>query len=241
MGLYDRDYVRPQTFGASEAASSFASQVYGWMTIGLGVTAVVAWGLFRSGLWVALLPFWWVFAFATLGIGLAINARSNSLTFNGMMGLFLAYSVVEGAFFGTVLPLYAATYGGGLIWVTFATASAISLMAMGYGMLTRADLTSVGRLLQFGLMSLIGISVVYMLMSFFVHLTWMHLFISYLGLGIFVGLTAYDAQQIRQLSYQVQGSSQMAGKLSLMMALKMYINVIMVFWYLLQIFAGRER
>ena len=81
-----------------------------------------------------------------------------------------------------------------------------------------------------------------LILSFFMHLPMMHLMISYLGLIIFVGLTAYDAQAIRRISAQVDGNGTIAAKMSLMMALKMYLNVIMIFWYLLQIFAaGRRR
>jgi FtsH-binding integral membrane protein len=238
MGIYDRDYVRGDA--QSEAAAIFASQVYGWMTIGLGVTGVVAWGLARSGLWATLLPFWWVCALATLGIALAINGMINRLSFTGVAGLFLAYSAVQGLFFGISLPLYAAAYGGQLIWITFVMAAGISASAMAYGMFTKSDLTQLGRLLQFGLYALIAVTVGYLILSFFVHLTWMHLFICWLGLGLFIGMTAYDASQIRQLGQQVDMRSESAGKLSLVMALRMYINVIMVFWYLLQIMASRR-
>ena len=78
-------------------------------------------------------------------------------------------------------------------------------------------------------------------MSFFMDVTWFMLLISYLGLGIFVGLTAYDAQTIRKLSYQAGANSAMSNKLALMMSLKMYTNVIMIFWYLLQIFSMGRR
>jgi len=78
-------------------------------------------------------------------------------------------------------------------------------------------------------------------MSFFVPMSGMVLLISYLGLVIFVGLTAYDAQAIRRMSYQVDGNSLVGAKLSLMMALKMYLNVIMIFWYLLQILSHSSR
>ncbi|MCB1136180.1 MAG: Bax inhibitor-1/YccA family protein [Chlamydiia bacterium] len=240
MGFYDRDYVRTGTASDAEAAS-FASQVYGWMTIGLGITAVVTWGLARSGLWMQLMPFWWLCALGTLGIGLAINGMIHRLSFQGVAGLFVAYSAVQGMFFGITLPLYAAAYGGQVIWVAFLSAAGISGAAAAYGMFTGADLTHLGRLLRFGLYALVGMTLLYLVMSFFVQVTWMHMFISWLGLGMFIGLTAYDAQQIRSMSYQVDMRNSMAGKLSLVMALRMYINVIMVFWYLLQIFArGRD-
>ena len=72
------------------------------------------------------------------------------------------------------------------------------------------------------------------------NLTIFHLVICYLGLVIFVGLTACDAQTIRAMSMQVDINSVASYKLSMVMALRMYINVIMIFWYLLQIFTSRR-
>ena len=72
-------------------------------------------------------------------------------------------------------------------------------------------------------------------------MTWANLFISYLGLVIFVGLTAYDAQTIRSFSMQADIASVASYKLSLIMALRMYINVIMIFWYLLRIFSSSRK
>jgi len=90
-------------------------------------------------------------------------------------------------------------------------------------------------------MGLVAITLLYMVLSMFMPMTGMMLIISYFGLVIFVGLTAYDANQIRKMSAQVDGYSVMSCKLSLVMALRMYINVIMVFWYLLQIFSSSSK
>jgi FtsH-binding integral membrane protein len=137
--------------------------------------------------------------------------------------------------------MYALAYGGDLIWMAFGTAGLVSGTALAYGTLTKSDLTGLGRMLNFALMALIGITLLWFVASFFTTLTFMHLFICYFGLAIFVGLTAYEAQQIRSMSAQLQGtSSATMGKYSLLMALRMYINVIMVCWYILQIFASNR-
>lgn len=114
-------------------------------------------------------------------------------------------------------------------------------MALTYGKFTHSDLTKIGKILSFAVIGLIAVTFLYFILSFFIQLTWMNLFISYLGLIIFVGLTAWDAQQIRMMSYQAGGDTLMGYKLSLIMALKMYVNVIMIFWYLLQIFSSSRR
>src|SRR5206468_4224245 len=120
----------------------------------------------------------------------------------------------------------------------FGTAGLLFCTAALYGVMTRADLTQLGRILTIGLIGLVAVSLLYFVLSFFVQVTWLQLLISYVGLIIFVGLTAYDAQQIRAMALQVGGQSALAHKLSLVMALRMYVNVVMIFWYLLQIFAA---
>ncbi|SCA63625.1 Uncharacterized protein TC_0206 [Chlamydiales bacterium SCGC AG-110-P3] len=239
MGIYDRDYVRYGN-SADAAVRTFSNQVYSWMSIGLGLTALIAYGIARSGLFITLMPFWWVFALGTLGVGLCFNGALTRGSFTTVAGLFLAYATLEGLFFGVTLPVYAAAYGGNLIWTAFATASVVFGGAVGYGVFTQSDLTSVGRILQFALMGLIAVTLLFFVLSFFIDVTWMHLAISYIGLVIFTGLTAYDAQQIKAMSRQVSLGSPESYKMSLAMALKMYINVIMIFWYLLQIFSSRR-
>lgn len=236
MGMHDRDYLRD-----ASVVGTFSTRVYGWMAMGLGVTASVAYFLYASGAYALLLPFWWLWGLATFGIAMAINFSIQKISVPGIITLFLLYSGLEGMLFGTILPVFAAQYGGQVIWTAFATGSAIFALAMGYGMFTKSDLTSLGRILSFGLMGLIGVTLVFFLLSFFVQLQWMHLLISYLGLGIFIGLTSYDAQTIRQFSMQANINSAASYKLAMIMALKMYINVIMIFWYLLQIFSSNRK
>lgn len=240
MSFFQR---QPKTiYPRDEAAvSSFTNRVYGWMAIGLSLTAAVAYFIYSSSAYKVLMPFWWVLAFATFGIAMAINTTISRARVGTIAALFLAYSGLEGVFFGTVLPAFAYAYGGAVIWSAFLTAAVIFTSAMLYGMFTKSDLTSLGRLLQVGLFGLIGISLLYFLLSFFIQVTWANLIISYLGLAIFVGLTAYDAQTVREFSLRAEPNSAASYKLSLVMALKMYINVIMIFWYLLQIFSSSRK
>lgn len=240
MSFFQRDTktVYPHQ---KEAIASFTNRVYGWMAIGLAFTASIAFFIYQSGAYKVLMPFWWVWAFATFGVAMAINTTVQRASVGSVVALFLAYSGLEGIFFGTILPAFAFTYGGGVIWTAFLTASMIFTSAMLYGMFTRADLTSLGRILRLGLIALLGLTLIFFVLSFFVHLTWVNLLISYFGLAIFVGLTAYDAQTIRQFSLMAEPNSVASYKLSLVMALKMYINVIMIFWYLLQIFSSSRR
>jgi uncharacterized protein len=252
MGMYrDRNsYSRNNPYSAREthidssyvAETSFTMKVYGWMTVGLAFTALIAFYIYQTGSFVKLMPFWWLWTFGALGVSLALNASAHKLSATTMSVLFLVYSGLQGLFFGTVLPGFATAYGGDVIWSAFTTAAAIFGVAVCYGAFTKSDLTSLGNILRIGLYGLLAVTLVYIVMSFFIDVTWMTLLISYLGLAIFVGLTVYEAQQIRQMSHQASGDLVMMRKLSVLMALRMYINVIMIFWYLLQIFAsGRNK
>lgn len=247
MALLIQEYVmqifdRNPTIRPSDIAT-FSTRVYGWMSIGLGLTAAVAYAVYATGLYIALMPLWWLFSLGTLGVAMAINFTLGKISLQGAMGLFLAYAGLEGLLFGTILPAFAANYGGQVIWSAFLTGGVIFAVGMLYGMFTKSDLTSLGRILSFALMGLVAVSLVFMVLSFFMHLPLMNLLISYLGLVIFVGLTVYDAQTIRKFSYEASqaGDSTLSYKLSLFMALKMYVNVIMIFWYLLQIFSSGSR
>jgi uncharacterized protein len=206
--------------------------------MGLAFTASIAYVIFATGAYVKLLPLWWVWSIGLFGVAMAINFSFAKISVPGAIALFLAYSGLEGLLFGSILPVFAATYGGDVIWTAFATAAVVFAIAMGYGVFTKADLTKFGKILHIALIGLVAITVLFMIVSFFVQMPLMNLIISYIGLAIFVGLTAYDAQMIRQFNYQVQDNNELAQKLSLICALKMYVNLVMIFWYLLQIFAS---
>lgn len=224
-----------------EGVNSFATQVYGWMSIGLALTAFVAWFTFKTGLYIKLMPFWWVTALGTFLISMGMVSMLNRLSFTALAGMFLSYAGLQGIFFGCMLPGYAAAFGGQIIWAAFATAALVYGIAIIYGVVTKSDLTSLGRILTVAVIGLIAITLFYVVLSMFMPVTKFTLIISYLGLIIFTGLTAYDANQIKKMSEQTDGYSLASCKLSLVMALKMYINVIMIFWYLLQIFSSSNR
>lgn len=236
MGWRDLDYVQDSRY-----QGTFASRVYGWMTAGLAVTAVVSLGLYFSGFYRTLFPLWWIWCFATLGVSFFINARIHSLSVPAVMGLFLAYSVLEGLFFGTVVPIYVAQYGGGVVWAAFGSAALIFGLAAGYGAFTKSDLTQMRKILFLTLIGFCVLTAIFAIVSIFVSMPALYLLICYVGLALFVGLTVVDAQMIRRVAHSVGDSGELSYKLSLIVALKMYCNVIMMFWYLLQIFSSGDR
>lgn len=236
MEFRDRNYIQD-----ARSVGVFSTRVYGWMAIGLSFTAAVAFFLYHSGLYVALMPFWLFLSLGTFGVAMAINVGIQRFSLPAIMALFLTYSGLQGLLFGTLLPAFAAAFGGQLIWTAFLSAGVVFSLAMGYGLMTKNDLTSIGRILTFALIGLVATSLIFMILSFVMPLGILDLLISYVGLAIFVGLTAYDAQTIRRISMQVDVQSAISYKLSLILALQMYINVIMIFWYLLRILSFNRR
>ncbi|MBJ7450232.1 MAG: Bax inhibitor-1/YccA family protein [Parachlamydiales bacterium] len=237
------DYYRNQVDSRvyEKQVSTFATKVYGWLTFGLGITAVVAYLIVSTKLFMYILPFWWVATGAAFIIGMSINMLVNKLSFPTLSLLFSLYAVAQGVFFGTVLPMFISMAGGQVVWTAFATAAVIYGAAVLYGTCTKSDLTSMGKILWFAVIGLIGLTLLQFALSFFMTLTKMQIMISYLGLAIFVGLSAFQAQQIRQMAQKVDGNSVIAYKMALMMAFQMYVNVIMIFWYLLQIFSSQKK
>lgn len=232
--MFDRNTIQVQD---ARDVGVFATRVYGWMALGLAFTAAIAFLLIQTGLYLTLAPLWWVWGLATFGVALAIQRAIQTSSVSTVVALFFTYAGLEGLLFGTVLPLFAQAYGGQVIWAAFGGAAVVFTIAMLYGIWTRSDLTSMGRILSFGIIGLIVLSLIALVLSFFVPVTFLQLVISWIGLVLFVGLTAYDAQTIRAMSVQADVRSPTSYKLSMIMALKMYVNVIMIFWYLLQIFA----
>lgn len=220
------------------STATFASQVYTWLMTGLGMTAILAFLCYQNG-WFMMLAGWTMpIVLASFGVSMVISLGINRISYVTAAILFVSYSLLQGLMFGTVLPFFAMQYGGDIIWVSFATASALFAGASFYGKWTKSDLTEVSRLLNFGVLALVVISLVFMVLSFFMPLRGMDLLIAYAGLVIFVGLIVTDSQKIKQMSAQVEMGSESSNKLSLITALGMYINVVMVFWYLLRIFSN---
>ncbi|EPP37869.1 Inner membrane protein YbhL [Chlamydia avium] len=236
MGLYDRDYAQE-----SRLSGTFTSRVYGWMTAGLAITTFVSLGLYFSGLYRVLFSLWWIWCIATLGVSFYINSKIHKLSVPAVMGLFLTYSALEGLFFGTLVPVYALQYGGNVVWAAFGSAGLIFGIAAAYGACTKTDLTQISKILSLGLVGFVLVSLVFAIVSLFVYMPLFYLLICYIGLLMFVGLTVVDAQTIRKVSQTVGNNGDLSYKLSLILALKMYCNVIMVFWYLLQIFSSSGR
>lgn len=175
--------------------------------------------------------FAYVVMFAPLIFVLGINFGLNKLSFPALIGLFIAYSIVNGISLSFIFLVYNI---GAITKVFLSTTALFSIMAIA-GYTTKTDLTKLGSLLFIGL---IGI-VVATLINMFLHSSSMDYIISILGVIIFTGLTAYDVQKLKNIGQEV-GNHQAASKLGIIGALTLYLDFINLFLFLLRLFGGKR-
>ena len=218
-------------------ASIFMRQVYQWMTLGLGVTAVVAWYvagsaaareaiLGNSFVLIALIV-------AQLGLVIAISAAVQRMSAAMATGLFVLYSALTGATLSSIFVAYPV----GAITNAFVVTAGTFLAMSVYGTVTKRDLTSLG---SFLFMGLIGILIA-MLVNMFLRSPVMDYVISCIGVLVFTGLTAYDTQKLRQFGAAAPLDDATAVRRGVILgALTLYLDFINLFLMLLRLFGGNR-
>src|SRR5262245_38315862 len=214
---------------------NFLSQAYVWMTAGLLVSSAVASYVPSDPVVLNLLygnPFTiWLVFIAQIGLVIGLSAAIDRFTPAVAAVLFIAYAALNGLTFSAIFLLYTYT---SIAQAFLATAATFGVMSL-YGSTTKRDLSSAGNLL---VMALIGF-----LIGSLINLFWansaLYWVLTYLGIAIFIGLTAYDTQQIKQLIQQAQDDTT-ARRLALIGALKLYLDFINLFLLLLRVFGSRD-
>ena len=228
--------TREQELSMSAAFPVLMRKVYVWMTLALVITGVTAYGVATSpGLMMAIATnklLFWGLIIAEFGLVLAISAAINKLSLTTATMLFVLYSVINGATLSFIFAIYTMS---SIASVFFITAGTFAVMAF-IGYTTKKDLTSMGKIL---LMALIGI-IIATVVNIFLKSTGLEMIVSYLGVLIFVGLTAYDSQKIKQMLLMAPDAGEGAQKLALLGALSLYLDFVNLFIYLLRIFGRRE-
>jgi uncharacterized protein len=212
------------------------SQVYLLMTLGLVVTAIVAaWVSVTPSLLRLIYSNWWVsigLLVAQIALVIVLSAAITRLSTGVGVALFLAYAALLGVSLSAIL-LY---YTQATITTTFLiTAGTFGVMSI-FGFVTKRDLTQLGNLMIMLLIGLILGSVV----NIFLRSSALYWILTYVGVGIFVGLIAYDTQKIKQMAATGLNSEKGRGAIVVMGALKLYLDFINLFLLLLRIF-GRQR
>jgi hypothetical protein len=225
-----------QNAGTSNPALvRFFNAVYAWMCAGLAVTAVVAY-LFSQyllkghqpinmGVFIAL----FVVEIVLVGV---IASAVNRISAAAATGLFLLYAGLNGITLSGIFLIYAPYAIASAFVISAGTFGAMSV----FGMLTHKDLTAMGRIMFMALIGVIIASVV----SFFWHNSMLQVAINYIGVLVFVGLTAYDTQKLKYIAQQTQDNAAMAARMSIVGSLVLYLDFINLFLFILRILGSRR-
>ena len=211
-------------------------KVYGWMALALVITGLTSYMVASSpGLMQMIFAnrlVFWGMVIAELAIVFVISGRINRLSLVSATTWFIVYSALNGALLSFIFMVYTQTAITEVFFITAGTFGAMALI----GSTTKRDLTNLGGILFMALIGLIIASVV----NFFVQSNTLDLIVSYVGVLIFVGLTAWDAQQIKRMLAMAPDAGEGAQKIALLGALNLYLDFINLFLYLLRIFGGRD-
>lgn len=217
----------------NEQVSGFLRAVYSWMGAGLAITAITAWSVTNSPLAVMIAtnrPIFWALVIAQLGIVFALSARVEKLAPATASLLFIVYSALTGVTLSFILLVYT----GASIASTFLVVAVMFAALAMYGTLTHRDLQGAG---QFLFMGLIGI-VVASLVNIFWQNDGLQFVVSFIGVIVFTGLTAYDAQRLRSMALALPSGQ--TGSYAVVGALALYLDFINLFLMMLR-FMGHRR
>ena len=232
--------------GIDEGLRAYMLKVYNYMTTGLVLTGFIAYffgkasvaaftpngviltslgqALFNSGLS-------WIIMLAPLGFVFYLSARINKMSVSSAQITFWLFASIMGLSLASVFVQFTGTSIARVFFITAGTFAAMSL----YGYTTKKDLTKLGGFLFMGLIGIIIASIV----NIFVQSGPMAFIISIIGVLVFVGLTAYDTQTIKNM-YYAGDSDSVGSKKALMGALRLYLDFINLFILLLQLFGQRR-
>ena len=213
---------------------SYMLRIYNYMATGLGLTGLTAYFVaITPSLFNAIYgtPFYWIVALAPLGFVFYLSARLHKISFAKAQTIFWIFSGVMGL---SMAYIFIAYTGASIARVFFITAGTFAGMSL-YGYTTKKDLTGWG---SFLFMGLIGI-IIAMIVNIFLQSGMLSFIISCVGVLVFVGLTAYDTQRIKEM-YYASDHPEISGKKAIMGALKLYLDFINLFIMLLHLFGQRR-
>lgn len=233
---YQTVTTRNRELAMSEAFPVLMRKVYLWMTLALLITGFTAYAVATTpqltNLIFANQAVVWILFGAELLLVFGLSAAINRLSLLTATLMFILYSVINGAVLSVIFFAYSI---GSIATTFFITAGTFGAMSL-YGYFTKSDLTSWGKIL---IMALIGI-IIATVVNIFVKSSGLDLIISYAGVLIFVGLTAYDTQKIKTMCLQAPDAGESMQKIALLGALSLYLDFINLFIYLLRILGRRE-
>jgi len=259
MSYDDRNYAAMRGAGTDRAVAideglrAYMLRVYNTMAIGVALTGVAAWlafqmaggdailtsgraGMTDFGRLIFSMPGQLVLFFGTLGLVFFVSWRIDRLNVSTATTLFMVYAALLGVMLSSIFVVYTHTSITRVFFISSGMFGALSL----WGYTTKRDLSGFGSFLMMGLMGLMLAIVVNMVLKAFGVATGpMDFIISCGGVLIFAGLTAYDTQTIKEM-YDPMDDGTVAGRKALMGALKLYLDLINIFLFLLQLLGDRR-
>jgi len=228
---------------------AYMLRVYNWMSSGLLLTGIVAYGIAHTGLMDAFFPvvrtvtgrlvqqptpLAYIAMFAPLAFVLVLSFGVNRLSTTTVQALFWAFCAAMGASLTSIFVIYT---GESIVRVFFITAATFGATSL-YGYTTKADLTRMGSFMMMGLFGIIIASLVNM----FMQSSALQFAISIIGVVVFIGLTAYDTQRIKAdyVQYAYAEGTDLAARRGVYDALSLYLNFINLFMMLLQLLGVRN-
>jgi uncharacterized protein len=213
--------------------NTFVQSVYNWMAIGLALTGAVAWFVANNE---PILRFVyqarWLFFIGELALVFMLAGRVHKMKASTATGMFMFYAALNGATLSFIFLVYTMSSIASTFFICAGTFAACSV----FGWVTKRDLTGLGSFMFMGLIGILIASVI----NIFLRSPGMQMIISYIGVLVFTGLTAYDTQKLKSMAM-----SQPAGldaavirKGAIIGALSLYLDFILMFQYLLMIFGG---
>lgn len=231
--------VMDSSVSAVESSRTFILKVYSWMAVGLFITAVVSLGLVEvlgeKGLRNLILEYkliFWILVIFEFVIVLGISAAINRIPSILGLLLFLFYAFLNGITLSFIFLMYTNSSIGS----TFLTCSIMFAGTSVLGYITKIDLSRFGGILMMALIGIIVASVI----NIFLGSSTLGWIISFIGVILFVALTAYDTQKIKRWSESVDGASEDGKKASIMGALMLYLDFINLFLFLLRLMGSRK-
>ena len=228
--------TRERELEMSAAFPVLMRKVYLWMSLALVITGFTAYYVATTpaliGVIITNQILFWGLVIGELALVFGLSAAINKLSLTTATLMFVIYAVINGLTLSFIFLVYTAS---SITSVFFITAGTFAVMAF-FGYFTKTDLSSLGKILM---MALIGI-IIATIVNIFTKSEGLAMILNYLGVLVFVGLTAYDSQKIKRMLMMAPDTGEAAQKVALLGALSLYLDFINLFLYLLRIFGSRR-
>lgn len=231
---WNQSYSYVPTDVRDERVTSFLSKVYGWMFLGLLITAGVAFGVASSPTLIETLilnrVLFWILLIAPIGFVWFLASKVDTIAPTTAAVLFLVYAALVGVTASVMLLIYT---GASIVSAFVITSGVFGAMAL-YGSFTKRNLVGVGRFMFMGLIGLL----LALFVNIFIQNDVMSFVISVVGVIVFTGLTAYDSQRLKEMAVALPDGR--VGSYAVVGALTLYLDFINLFFFILHLFGGRR-